>query len=83
MHATGPAILNVTMRRWGYANGLALSWEGVHRLDNGEFIAGETELECAEAVGWPLAEPALRELCLDWMGPFLDELNGAEGQDAP
>lgn len=73
MHATGPGMYNSVMRRWASMNGLKLRWDGVWRGD--ERIAGATEQECCEALGWPNPPPDHRERFLEWIDPYLEILN--------
>jgi DNA polymerase/3'-5' exonuclease PolX len=81
MHATGPGMHNAIMRRWAFARGYSVTWRGVQRLSDGEWVAGATEAEVCEAVGWPYATPEHRERFYEWVGPYLEILNDMETAD--
>ena len=73
MHATGPGMYNSVMRRWAGMNGMKLRWDGVWREN--ERIAGSSEQECCEALGWPNPPPDHRERFMEWIDPYLEILN--------
>lgn len=73
MHATGPGLYNSVMRRWARMQDMRLSHDGVWRGD--ERIAGATEQECCEALGWPNPPPEHRERFMEWIDPYLEILN--------
>lgn len=79
MHATGSARLNMVMRRWGFMHGLQLSWQGVRDRETGLWIAGETEEDCCEALGWPCVPPEMRDRPDRWIVPYLEEMERMEG----
>lgn len=78
LHATGPGMGNAVMRRWAFQRGLSLTWQGVRRLCDDEWIAGATEEECCDAIDWPYMPPEHRERFPEWIGPYLEIMNAAE-----
>jgi DNA polymerase (family 10) len=77
LYATGSGPFNVVMRRWALYKGMNLKFEGLYRGD--ENIAGDTEREVFEALGWPYVAPEDRT-ALDYryrkaVGIYLEELN--------
>lgn len=77
LHATGSGIHNTLMRRFGFSRGFKITWAGVERLSDGQIIAGLTEKECFDAIGWPHREPANREE-IDWALALVEHLNDPE-----
>ena len=77
-HATGPGMHNAIMRRWAFSHGYSVTWRGVQHLESGEWVAGATEQEICDVIGWPCALPEHRERFAEWVGPYLDILNGVE-----
>lgn len=60
LHATGSGPFNVIMRRLARACGMTLDMTGVRDM-SGRMVAGATEEECFEALGWRYVPPHRRE----------------------
>ena len=61
MTATGPAVYNIRKRFLVKRQGLKLNEYGLFKVSSGEYLAGKTEKDIYDYLGWTNTAPAERE----------------------
>ena len=61
MTATGPAVYNIRKRFLVKRKGLKLNEYGLFKVSSGEYLAGKTEIDIYDYLGWADKAPCERE----------------------